>query len=146
MAVRLKPRFDKAAIHRALQERAARIEKAILSRLQRVGEQFVADARNNGDYKDQTGNLRSSVGYIVLQNGKTVNENLQGKSEGISKAREVLVDISTKYPRGLVLIVVAGMDYAAYVEAKGKDVLTGSSKIAVNRLTTALEAIQKKVL
>jgi hypothetical protein len=42
------------------------------------------------------------------------------------------------------VIVVAGMSYAAAVESKGRDVLTGSSQVAVSSLKKAIERINDK--
>ena len=33
-----------------------------------VGERCIIEARDNGAYTDRTGNLRNSVGYVVLLN------------------------------------------------------------------------------
>lgn len=50
----------------------------------------------------------------------------QGKTEGESFARS----LASRYPRGIVLIVVAGMNYASYVAAKGFNVLASSQLLA----------------
>lgn len=50
----------------------------------------------------------------------------QGKAEGESFARS----LASRYPRGIVLIVVAGMNYASYVAAKGFNVLASSQLLA----------------
>lgn len=147
MAVKIVPKFNRADIRRMLEERRKRIADAILMMLQRIGEQFVANARNRGKYKDRTGNLRSSVGYVILYNGEQYTENFQqlkGK-EGVQRAREVIEELKGNYPRGFVLICIAGMDYAAAVESKGYDVITASSTIAENALRKAVKQIQTKM-
>jgi hypothetical protein len=157
----IKPKLSKSQIRDLLQERSERIFRAAQLRLQRVGENFVNNARLNGAYKDHTGNLRSSVGYVILSNGIQVDANFHpvpgaaklnpGLTDqvtqivGPAKAQQVIDDIAKKYPGGLVLIVVAGMEYAAAVEAKGFDVLTGSSLIAKEDLRKSFEELQKKV-
>lgn len=50
----------------------------------------------------------------------------QGKAEGENFARS----LASRYPRGIVLIVVAGMNYASYVAAKGFNVLASSQLLA----------------
>ncbi|HZF64200.1 MAG TPA: hypothetical protein VEZ55_06945 [Chitinophagaceae bacterium] len=149
MAVSLKPKFKKADIERIVLERMMRIESAVLMRLQRVGENFITNARNLGEYTDQTGNLRSSKGYVVLRNGvQYANggfEQVKGGSAGKIAGNAALSEAMQKFPTGLVLICVAGMDYAAAVEAKGKDVLTGSSLIATQELKKALKEISRKI-
>ena len=82
-------------------------------------------------YKDQTHRLRSSLGYVIYKDGQQVASNFQstggekgdeGVQIGIRKAAEAAAGIP-----GIVAVVVAGADYASYVEAKGFDVLTGSA-------------------
>ena len=58
------------------------------------------------------------------------------QSQGnINKHNQELIEkIKAKYPKGLVLIVVAGKNYAAYVEAKGYNVLSSAELMAENIL------------
>jgi hypothetical protein len=143
----LVPKFTNADIQKMVAEKAGRIEQAILLRLQRIGEQFITDARNNGTYKDRTGNLRSSIGYVVLRNGEQLTESgfqqVKAGALGTATGNKVLLEAASRFPKGYVLIVVAGMSYAAAVEAKGLDVLTGSSQTAVTELKRAMERINK---
>jgi len=167
MVIKINPKFNKEAITAMMAKQMAKIEAATLSRLQRIGEQFVADARNDGTYKDQTGNLRNSIGYVILKNGEQLQDNFRlaakveveitrgknkgkkkttkGSANGKEKAMALIEELKANFPRGYVLIVVAGMDYAAAVESKGKDVLTGSSKKATASLRTAMQSIQGKI-
>ena len=125
-----------------LQNRIDKKINALLRKLSYVGEQCILEARNNGDYKDQTGNLRSSVGYIIVKGGKvismssfnTVKDGENGAKKGVSFAKE----LADKYSSGTVLIVVAGMNYAAYVAAKGRNVLD-SAKLIGNQLMDELK-------
>lgn len=103
------------------------LDNKTLTVLQYMGEQFVNKARLNDTYKDNTGNLRSSIGYIIIKDGAVIDNNFEGNNQGVSKGQEVASKVSTSYPKGYVLIGVAGMDYAAYVEAKSYDVITGSA-------------------
>jgi hypothetical protein len=145
MAVSLRANFDANSIRQYLLQRQQVIEQAVLLRLQRVGESFITNARNNDTYKDRTGNLRNSIGYVVLKNGEQVAGGFPGSGEGVSTGEQVIEEISAKFPTGYVLIVVAGMDYAAAVESKGYDVLTSGSKIAVTDLKKSLQALKNKV-
>ncbi|GAA4328557.1 hypothetical protein [Flaviaesturariibacter amylovorans] len=148
MAVKLTPKFKPAEFRAMMLERVARIEQAILLRLKRVGETYVANARTNGTYTDQTGNLRASIGYVILKNGEQIDLKLEGTKEAKTAAeaaiKDAIADMKTRVPAGYVLIVVAGMEYAAAVEAKGKDVITASGKIAEKQLREALAAIARK--
>lgn len=145
MAVAIVPKFTKAQITAFLAKKKEAIEKAVMLRLKRVGETFITNARNNGAYKDRTGNLRSSIGYVILKNGEQVYQAFPGKKgEGKTKAKEVIEAAIADFPLGYVLIVVAGMEYAAAVESKGFDVLSGSSKIAEQDLKLAMQQIKLK--
>jgi hypothetical protein len=146
MVVKLVPKFTKVQIQQMLESKIGVIQQAVLSRLQRIGETFVTNARLNGTYKDQTGNLRSSIGYVILKNGEQVFENFEGKtSTGKQTAKSAAQDIASKYPTGYVLIGVAGMEYAAAVESRGYEVITSSSITAREELKTALQGLQKKI-
>jgi len=145
----LTPKFTQSDLQKMIAEKVKRVEDAILLRLQRIGEQFITDARINGSYTDRTGNLRSSIGYVVLRNGEQFSrggfELVKSGSNGTEKGAQVLSEAISRFPTGLCLIVVAGMSYAAAVESKGFDVLTGSSQTAVISLKEAMDKIRKKV-
>lgn len=107
----------------------------IVETLSYIGERAVTIAREQGNYMNRTGNLRSSIGYIVLQDGEPVRQSgdyivsgVEGAGdEGAQKARELLARLQSEFPQGIVLIVCAGMNYASYVEdIHGKDVLTSA--------------------
>lgn len=106
-------------------------QKQVIQMLQYCGESAVRYARENGNYKDHTTNLRSSVGYLIVQDGREVAQsdfNAVGANggEGASTGLEYAREIAAENRSGLVLIVVAGMNYATYVERRGYDVLSGS--------------------
>ena len=93
-----------------------------------MGEQFINKARVNGNYTDRTGNLRASIGYIILNDGRILNEVFEGdKQEGATQGQKIANEIAQQYTRGFILIGVAGMNYAASVEVKGYDVISGSA-------------------
>lgn len=101
--------------------------------LQYEGEAFVNRARTNNTYWDETGNLRSSIGYVIVFNGIVVDQNFKLSGSGSDKetgkleAMNLASDLAGKYNRGWVLIGIAGMDYAAAVESRGFDVITNSA-------------------
>jgi hypothetical protein len=146
MAVAITPKFTKADIRKMIGAKKEAIKNAVLLNLQRVGEIFVRQARLNDTYKDRTGNLRSSIGYVVLYNGQQLYQNFESKGggSGVDAARGVIEDVKSKFPTGFVLIGCAGMDYAAAVEAKGYDVITASSIEAETNLKVAIERIKGK--
>ncbi len=111
-----------------------RLKRAIIYNLCVVGEKVRNEALDNGSYTDRTKNLRSSVGYVVVVDGQVYkmsafgkpDGNNEGRSTGMSYARS----LAGKFPKGIVLIVVAGMRYASYVSAKGYNVLDSSELLA----------------
>ncbi len=113
---------------RELEKRVNRIEDVILRHLDKLGEEAVNYARLNGSYKDHTGNLRSSVGYLLVDHGIIVKQGgFSGTSEGSRKGQSY-ADSLARGIQGFGIIVVAGMDYAFFVETNGYDVLTGAEK------------------
>ena len=99
-----------------------------------VGLDAVEYARENGSYQDQTGNLRASVGYAVIYNGEITKQGFQGKADGVWEGKSVVIDLAEQYNVGMVLVVVAGMEYAAAVESLNYDVITGSTVFAEDLL------------
>lgn len=105
--------------------------KVIVDTLCYVGEQCIIEARDGGTYTDQTGNLRSSIGYAVVWDGKVVQrdciEKIKQGDKGVSDGDEFLSScIKKAKKKGIVLVVTAGMNYAEYVEAKGYNVLSSA--------------------
>lgn len=93
----------------------------------------VRDRSAEESWIDQTGNLRSSIGYIITQNGKIVtsggfkptNAPNGNGNEGKRTGEEYANLIASRYSsKPLATVVVAGMEYAVFVEARdNKDVL-----------------------
>lgn len=146
-------KFKIGDIEKQLNTTGDRIRQAAINTMCYVGEQCIKEARDNGDYNDITGNLRSSIGYCVLQNGKVVKRS-SGKhfsgpegngSEGIKEGRELLQRLQGEYPKGIVLILAAGMNYAVYVEdIHGRNVLTSAELLAKELVPALLKKIGLK--
>lgn len=183
MGFKVKIKFKTKDVKELIESRVAKIEESIIETLGFIGEEFVKDARekvNNPDYeqalseiafsrhgqrveiseetpsfKDHTGNLRSSIGFVILKNGKVINQNfkISGKGssgkEGMQKAKAMVARlmerVGIEYPKGFVLIVVAGMEYAAAVESKGYDVITGSSLIVEDKLKRVMKDLPNQI-
>ena len=101
-----------------------RAEERIYKLLQRAGEEFVKLARKKGNYQDHTGNLRSSIGYVIVKDGDILTENYElsdkkgtDKYPGLREAKRLVSELLPLYKNGWVLIGVAAMPYAKYVEA-----------------------------
>lgn len=130
------------------------VEQHYISRMAEAGEAAVIKAVTKGKYQNITGNLRSSIGYVIgydgkaireggfhkvqgrgenyqrvtftTQNGKNVDFWAKGKfgdgSEGSRKGLELARSIISG-TQGYSFVIVAGMEYASYVNSKGYDVM-----------------------
>lgn len=129
----------KADIDRFIANRVDAMKSELLRRLHYVGERVLNQARANSikSYKDQTGNLRSSVGYVIAVDGRVVEtssfEVVKKGHKGSQGGKDFALQKVSEFPRGIVLIVVAGMNYAQHVTDRGRDVLD-SSELLANRL------------
>lgn len=127
-----------------IKERMRRIDVAVLYNLGAIGEQAVTAARASTAYKNQTGNLRSSIGYVIARGGKVVqisgyeqvDGGTLGTKEGEAMARRLAAQFTDQ--EGYCLIVTAGMDYAAHVANTGRDVLDSAEQTA-QRLVNELK-------
>jgi hypothetical protein len=110
-----------------------RAEDVLINALEYVAIECQNEARNNGSYQDQTGNLRSSVGYVIVRNGEVVKKSkfpiVKNGSYGQKEGLSLSARLALEYRDGIALIVVAGMNYAAYVETS-RNVLTSSELLA----------------
>lgn len=110
-----------------LKEEQKRIERSVIRTMQYCGEAVLNEARKSGTYKDQTGNLRSSLGYVLAIDGRIVTEStfnqVKQGAEGAATGAALARSLVNRHPKGIVLIVVAGMKYASYVADRGYDVL-----------------------
>jgi len=104
-----------------------RIKLVIARNMAIIGEESVNTARNTGNYVDRTGNLRSSIGYVLVNNGKIINigdfSRVGKGDEGVRVGKDFAKEIAEKYSKGIVLIIVAGMNYSGYVANRGYNVL-----------------------
>lgn len=140
------PKFSVSDVVKYMGIKKENIEQAIINRLKFVGEKFVINARDSGTYTDRTGNLRSSIGYIIVKDGKVLENSFPGSIEkGKKTGLGIALDAADKFPTGIVLIVVAGMDYAAAVESYHKDVLTASSITAEDDLIKSFKELKTKL-
>ena len=133
-----------SSIHKYLNSQLERREKAIINTMTYVGESSINEARTGGTYMDQTGNLRNSIGYVIVIDGKVVTK--QGFSGEGGRGSEVFaLQTANKFPKGIVLIVVAGMNYARHVSAKGYNVLDSAQLLAEKLVPTLMKQLGFKV-
>lgn len=130
-----------------------RTDKVVIRNLQRLGEEAVIYARNRTgeeSWYDQTGNLRSSIGYVIARDGSIVRRGgfsqiLEG-TEGPTEGKQFAKEMAEAYPGKYVLIVVAGMSYASYVEdMENKDVLASSSLFVERELPKVIKRIDEQI-
>lgn len=164
-------KYNLGAIEKGLKAFPERVKSALVNTLRYVGEQCVNTARSlpspsaaefesypkipphTPNYIDWTKNLRSSIGYVVVVNGEVVNgqdsfKAVEGGEEGARRGLEFAMATAESYKTGIVLILVAGMHYAAYVQSKGYDVLDSAVLKAGELIPSLLgqleEAIQQE--
>ena len=97
-------------------------------------------------YQDQTKNLTSSVGFVVVEDGNIIYEYgfeqesataVVGPEEGKVYARQ-LAPIDTS---GLYVVVCAGMNYAKWVEIRGLGGMTAGEQGLRERVRTRLQQL-----
>ena len=139
-----------------LQQRMDAQAEAFIDTLEWVGLECLKEMRDpeKRGYKDQTANLRSSTGFLVVANGKIVrssgfvpetsqetgNTGTTGAAKGSELAESVVQEVGSN---GLALILVAGMNYAVYVERMGKNVIDSAKLLARQLVPEMIDAIPK---
>ena len=146
MGIQLNSSFSFEAWSNAAKENA---KNAIVSALTEVGLLCITEARNTRSYQDDTGNLRSSIGFAIVVDGKIVaslfaDQIDDGKAktpEGIAQSKQTVRKVAATKTSGIYLIVAAGMNYAIYVEGRGYNVLTSAELLAERVIPQKLEEL-----
>lgn len=107
------------------------IKEEIFLGLAKLGEECVVEVRDRPQERswiDHTSNLRSSINYAVYEHGKKLIESalgaINGGQEGKKEGQKVANELAKEYTNTYALVVLAGMNYASFVEAiESKDVL-----------------------
>lgn len=130
------------------------IREEIIRDLSFLGEQSIAKVRDRSgseSWFDQSGNLRSSVGYAIYEKGKkvigsTFKQILNG-AEGTSEGRKMIDELAKQYSNAYALVVVAAMNYAEYVEAlDNKDVLASTELWARGVIDGCLQTAKDRAI
>ncbi len=129
----IEPKFNIDDLFNDIGRKINAILEGVIEAMQKTCLEITNKAKQLDTYQDHTNNLRSSIGYVVYNNGEKVAEHFtqagagsQGVgSTGIEKGKKVAEEAAKEFPNDLVGVIVAGEDYALYVESKGYDVLTG---------------------
>lgn len=147
--------FGKGEVHNTFAEYALRIHRAIETVMQFIGEECVRIAREKGTYNDITGNLRNSVGYVLVRNGDIICKNFEERvtskvvdaanGKGILQGQALAEELAKRFTKGYALIVVAGMHYAHYVESLNKDVLDSAERYALQRVPKLMQMLKTQI-
>lgn len=111
-----------------LQKAAKIVEDCIVEEFTEWAKADDAYLRANRGFNDQTGNLRSSLGAIVAKDGRMVFSTpfstVLGGTKGSAEGRKMAQQLAAETQGVIAKIMLAGMDYAQYVEdIDSKDVL-----------------------
>lgn len=145
------PTFNQSDVRKRFDTALEVIRKWQVKYLQQLGEMCVTHARQvpaEIGFTDQTGNLRSSIGYMVFIDGVAVHDNyvpVFGGAEGVEKGKALAKKVGSSYKDGICLVVTAGMNYAIHVESKGRDVLTSAEQLAKQELPKILSELSNNI-
>lgn len=140
-------------INAAIQAEIERANMLTIRALSLLGEMCVIEAKDRpqeSSWYDQSGNLRSSIGYVIVRDGKIVaySEFTQVKqgSDGVKEGKELAKELAKKYTSGYALIVVAGMNYAELVEAmESKNVLASAELFARQEIPKMMAKLKTQI-
>ena len=142
------PQFPNGHVRKYVLHYQDRIVSAAIYALKVLGEELVIYAKNNRNYTDQTGNLTNSIGYVVTYKGRIV---VQGGFTGTGEERSIQIgvslanEIASETQNDFALIIVAGMNYAAYVEAKGYNVILPAELKAKTDFPAMIQKLRTKI-
>lgn len=147
-----------------MEEAIDRMMQAVVHNLPIIGEKCVNHARNlpslsrddprakfphQPNYIDDTGNLRSSIGYVLIIDGQIVAESsfeaVKNGKQGSDEGKTFAESLVSNYPDGIALVVVAGMHYAEYVAAKGYDVLDSAELLGEQLVSKLMDDLQQQL-
>ena len=128
------------------------INEEVRNTLSYLCEQSVKRIRDRSfeeSWIDDTGNLRSSIGYGIYEYGKTTIESafpvVKEGTEGAQRGREYIQDLAGLFATAYAAVVVAAMEYAEYVESKKtKDVLASTHLWAKEKLESYMRRAVEK--
>lgn len=123
-------RFDIGKLFAGVRAKVDIITDSVLDALQMACLEVTNNAKALSTYKDQTHYLRSSIGFVVFDHGEKIAETFtstggEAGSAGAKAGREIAEEAAKQYTNEIVAVIVAGADYALYVESKGYDVISG---------------------
>lgn len=128
--------FDMNSIHAYMERRVEERIQEVVAFLRSKGLEYTELAREKigakKPYTNRTFNLVSSVGFTIARDGQVVESyfplyetGVEGQAKGEEVGEREAKELSTK--NVVALVLVAGEDYAEYVQDKGFDVTYASS-------------------
>lgn len=151
MGIRMTTPIDD--INKAIQSELERIDKIVIRALSYLGELCVTEARDRPQdisWIDHTGNLRSSIGYVIVKKGVIVKysefTHVKGGVDGSNEGKKFAETLAKQFVEDYVLVVVAGMNYAEYVEAiENKNVLASTELYATKNLPIIMRKLRRQI-
>lgn len=144
---------DMEGVNKMVEEELNRVKLLTVRALKRLGEESVTKAKDRPEaesWYNDTGNLRSSIGYTVTSGSEiealsAFTPVLNG-SEGASIGKAFAEELAQSEESEFALIVSAGMNYAGYVEAiDGKDVLKSAELLAREKWREYSRRLQQQI-
>lgn len=120
-----------------------RVEQAAIFLMQYLGEELVKYAKDKHNYTDRTGNLTNSISYVVVRN-KEIVFGPDNSTVADDAALQAALKMIETLPDCIALLIVAGMNYAAYVEAKGYNVILPAELKAKTDFPQAMRKLMDK--
>lgn len=144
--------FKMSEINSYLQGKVKMLDELMIRNLNFLGMECVNLAKSLDTYTDRTGNLRNSIGYIIVKHGNVISSNFEAGQRGSEfDSKEVpgervgenfAKEIAKNFQVGYALIVVAGMEYASYIEdVKHLDVIAPAKSLANVRIKQVAQSI-----
>lgn len=142
----IKAAIPQSEVNKVLREEVERQRRVLIRTMLYCAEEITNAARSTNSYTDRTGNLRSSVGCIVVVDGRIIQEYgfeiVKQGSQGITDGKEYAYSLAKQFPKGVAIIAVAGKEYASYVADKGYDVLDSAEELAKKVINMSLKELR----
>lgn len=131
--MKIEPKFNIDQLFSDIGRKVNTLIEGVIEAMVKTCLEITTEAKQLNTYQDRTNNLRSSIGYVVYERGEKKAEHFTQSgvgaegtgADGIAAGKAIAAQAATEYPNDIVGVIVAGADYALYVESKGLDVLTG---------------------
>lgn len=147
-------RQSKGAVDKFFRQAMEIMRGELFQELAKLGEKCVIRAKDRPEQEswyDHSGNLRSSIGYAIYDHGKNLIEGafapIKGGKKGQAEGQKMVDELASEYASTYALVVVAGMNYAEFVEAcKNKDVLASTEIWAKSKLDEHLNKAKERAI